>query len=91
MAAEGPYALAFQRPALKFLGTVPAKIYRQIMTKVIDLCADPHPQGSKKLEDVTDHGRPVYRDRAGDYRILYSLRENIILILDIDDRKDVYR
>jgi hypothetical protein len=33
----------------------------------------------------------VYRIRHGDYRILYSVRPVIIVILDIDHRKDVYR
>jgi mRNA-degrading endonuclease RelE of RelBE toxin-antitoxin system len=34
---------------------------------------------------------PVYRVRQGDYRILYSVRPIIIVILDIGHRKDVYR
>jgi hypothetical protein len=41
----------------------------------------------------TDDGEPVYRERSGDYRILYVVRTNpdLVLILDIDHRKDVYR
>jgi mRNA-degrading endonuclease RelE of RelBE toxin-antitoxin system len=38
-----------------------------------------------------DNENPVYRERQGDYRILYSVRPVIIVILDIDHRKDVYR
>lgn len=56
---------------------------------------DPHPPGSKKLVDVTDRdGNPVYRERSGDYRILYVLKKNphqTLVILDVDDRKDVYK
>jgi hypothetical protein len=46
------------------------------------------------LHDVaTGEGDPVYRERSGDYRILYVVRSNPdeVLILDIDHRKDVYR
>ena len=58
------------------------------------MLANPFPQGAKKLKDVaTDDGEPVYRERSGDYRILYVVRSNPseVLIIDIDHRKDVYR
>lgn len=34
-----------------------------------------------------------YRVRVGDYRILYTVdfKKRVILILDIDNRKDVYK
>jgi mRNA-degrading endonuclease RelE of RelBE toxin-antitoxin system len=44
-----------------------------------------------KDRDVSDGEYPVYRVRQGDYRILYSVRPIIIVILDIGHRKDVYR
>ena len=55
------------------------------------LHADPHPVGSKKLQgEETDEGEPIYRERSGDYRILYLVRVDEVVILDIDHRKDVY-
>jgi mRNA-degrading endonuclease RelE of RelBE toxin-antitoxin system len=41
-----------------------------------------------------EDGVPLYRQRSGDYRILYEVRtkpHTIIVIRDVDDRKDVYR
>lgn len=90
-----PYiGFAFTDAALDFLGTLPPKIRRQVIKKAKALHTAPHPPTSKKLHDVeTSDGDPVYRERSGDYRILYVVRSNPaeVLILDIDNRKDVYR
>lgn len=88
-----PYVgFAFTSAALDFLATLPPKIRKQVIKKAKALHTNPHPQGSKKLHDVvTDDGDPVYRERSGDYRILYVVRPDEVMILDIDHRKDVYR
>lgn len=86
------YGFAYTEAALKFLETtVPSKIRGQIKRRIETLAANPTPPGSKKLHGVMDGENPVYRARQGDYRILYSVRGVIIVILDIDHRKDVYR
>jgi len=86
------YGFAFSEVALNFLETVvPTKIRGQIKRRIEALAANPTPPGSKKLHGVLDGEYPVYRVRQGDYRILYSVRPIIIVILDIDHRKDVYR
>lgn len=88
-----PYiGFAFTSAALDFLDTLPPKLRKQVIKKAKALHTNPHPQGSKKLHDVvTDDGDPVYRERSGDYRILYVVRTDEVMILDIDHRKDVYR
>lgn len=86
------YGFAFTEAALEYLeSTVPAKIRGQIKRRIEKLAANPVPPGCKKLIGVTDGEHPVYRVRQGDYRIIYSVRPVIIVILDIDHRKDVYR
>lgn len=90
-----PYAgFAFTSAALDFLETLPPKLRKQVIKKAKGLHTNPYPQGSKKLHGVvTEDGDPIYRERSGDYRILYVVRSSPdeILILDIDHRKDVYR
>lgn len=90
-----PYiGFAFTDAAIDFLAGLPPKIRRQVIKKAKALHTNPHPPTSKKLHDVeTSDGDPVYRERSGDYRILYVVRSNPaeVLILDIDNRKDVYR
>ena len=86
------YGFAYTEDALKYLETtVPTKIRSQIKRRIEALAATPIPPGCKKLQGVIDGEHPVYRVRQGDYRILYSVRPVIIVILDIDHRKDVYR
>jgi mRNA interferase RelE/StbE len=86
------YGFAYTETALRFLeSTVPTKIRGQIKRRIEALAANPIPSGCKKLVGVMDGEYHVYRVRQGDYRILYSIRPVIIVILDIDHRKDVYR
>ena len=85
---------AFTDRALDFVAGLPPKIRKQVIKKAKALHTNPHPPTSKKLHDVeTPDGDPVYRERSGDYRILYVVRSkpDEVLILDIDNRKDVYR
>lgn len=86
--------LAFTSAALKRLAAIPSKFRRQVTRRARELQSNPHPQGSKKLTGMTtETGEPIYRERSGDYRILYVVKQNPteVIVLDIDDRKDVYR
>lgn len=86
------YGFAYTEVALKYLETtVPSKVRGQIKRRIEALAANPVPPGAKQLQGVVDGKYPVYRVRQGDYRILYSIRPIIIVILDIGNRKDVYR
>lgn len=86
------YGFAFSEASLSYLETnVPTRIRGQIKRRIEALAATPIPPGAKKLHGVMDGENPVYRVRQGDYRILYSVRPIIIVILDIGNRKDVYR
>jgi len=81
----------FHKAALKYLETLPPKLRKQVTQKARALHTNPHPVGSKKLQgEETDDGEPIFRERSGDYRILYLVRVDEVLVLDIDHRKDVY-
>lgn len=90
-----PYlGFAFTDRALDFIEGLPPKIRKQVVKRAKSLHTEPFPSSAKWLIDVeTDDGQPVYRERSGDYRILYVVRSNpdLVLILYIDHRKDVYR
>jgi mRNA-degrading endonuclease RelE of RelBE toxin-antitoxin system len=81
--------------ALERLAEIPGKQRAQIIKKARALMMDSHPPGTKKLSGMEgEDGVPLYRQRSGDYRILYEVRtkpHTIIVIRDVDDRKDVYR
>jgi mRNA interferase RelE/StbE len=82
---------AYARCALDYLKTVPKKIRQQIVKHIVDLANNPHPPTSKLIRGMADGEERVYRIRSGDYRILYCVRGIIVVVLDIDHRKDVYR
>ena len=61
----------------------------RIDRRIAKLAQDPRPVGSKKLKGPYEH----YRIRQGDYRILYSIQDEIriVSIVHVAHRKDVYR
>lgn len=83
---------SFGPDAAAFLEKMPAgKLRAQIAKKAKALHTDPHPPGCKKLVDITAGADAVWRIRAGNYRILYVVRPAEIIVIDIGDRKEVYR
>lgn len=52
------------------------------------LAEDPRPPASRPLT-----GRPGYRVRVGDYRVIYTVRDDVLLIVvvTLGHRRDVYR
>ncbi len=85
------YGFAYARCCLDYLKTLDKKPRRQIVTKIQQLAANPHPTTAKIVQGMADGAERIYRIRSGDYRILYCVRGVIVCVLDIDHRKDVYR
>ena len=81
------YQVVIEKQAQKQLAKIPPPFYNNIAAALKDLSADPRPHGCKKLK-----GRPGYRIRVGDYRIIYSIHDKvlIVMILAIGHRKDIY-
>lgn len=83
---------AFTEASLSALEGIPRKFRAQIVKKAKKLIEDPKPKGSRKIAGASDGKNDVYRIRSGDYRVLYSVRAGPnIIILDIGNRKDIYR
>ncbi len=85
------YKIQFNKKYLKDLEKIPAYAQKQISAKVLALGIDPRPEGCKKL-----HGSgntPLYRIRAGDYRVIYTINDDILLVLviEVGHRKEIYR
>lgn len=65
------------------------KAAQRVVVKALEkLAGTPRPPGAEKLS-----GRPAfYRLRAGDYRIIYAIRaERLVIVLVVRDRKEAYR
>lgn len=85
------YGFAYHPDCLKYLRTLPQKTREQIVKKIERLAVNPHPPTAKMLQGMKEGEERVYRERSGDYRILYVVRDVIVVVIDIDDRKDVYK
>ena len=81
------YQVVIEKQAQKQLAKIPPLDYSKVTAALKELAANPRPHGYKKLK-----GRPGYRVRVGDYRIIYSVQDNVltVFILTIGNRKDVY-
>jgi mRNA interferase RelE/StbE len=66
-------------------------MFVRIDKRIKSLSQNPRPTGCKKLK-ASKHGN-VYRLREGDWRILYAVEDDIIivLILDVIRRDKAYR
>lgn len=84
------YSIEWKSAAKKELRRLPKQAINNIITAVEKLPNNnPHPAGSKKIIG-TEH---TYRQRIGDYRIVYSIESNrlVIEVVRVGHRKDVYR
>lgn len=83
------YRLEFAPAAVRQFGSLPAKIQRRVSTKIEALATEPRPAGCRKLKGTDD----IYRVRVGDYRILYQVRDDVLLVLVVSVRKrgEVYK
>lgn len=82
------YKVNILRKAQKQLAKIPASDYKKVKKAILDLTQDPRPPGSKKLK-----GRDGWRIRQGDFRVIYEIQDDqlIVIVLDIGNRKDIYR
>ena len=83
------YAVEFTPNAQRQFEKLDGQIKRRIAPLVDALADNPRPPGTTKL---TGHGHR-YRQRVGDYRIVYDVRDDLRLvsIALIRHRRDVYR
>jgi mRNA interferase RelE/StbE len=71
------------------LASLPDDVRRRIARRIDALQIEPRPRGSQKLAGHDG----VYRIRVGDYRVLYRIEDEvlIVLVIRIGHRRDIYR
>jgi mRNA interferase RelE/StbE len=82
------YRIEFRPAALREIRRIDRSIQPRIQGAIALLAEDPRPPASRPLR-----GRPGYRLRIGDYRIIYTIDDGILLIaaVTVGHRRDVYR
>jgi mRNA interferase RelE/StbE len=82
------YRIEFRPAALREIRKIDRSVQPRIQGVFALLARDPRPPASRPLR-----GRPGYRLRVGDYRVLYTIEDGILLIVivTIGHRRDVYQ
>ena len=82
------FEVRLRRSVAKDLLRLPKSDNRRIVTRIEALAENPRPHGCEKLA-----GSSAYRIRQGDYRIVYTIDDGLILveIIRIGHRREVYR
>ena len=88
MSRSMAYSVEFKNVARKAIAKLPQDIKNRVISASMDLADNPRPTGCKKLKSCD-----IYRIRVGDYRILYEIHDNVlvILVVRVAHRKDVYQ
>ena len=87
MAYRVEFTTAATREIRKLRKSIQPKLMKSISGRINGLAADPRPPGAEKLE-----GYEYWRVRAGDYRIVYSIEDELltVLVIKIGNRRDIY-
>ncbi len=82
------YKVRIEKAVLKTLEKIDDPFYSKIKNAILKLAENPRPDGYKKLK-----GRDGFRIRVADYRIIYDILDDVLLVtvIDLGNRKDVYR
>jgi len=85
------YRIEITEKIEKKMGRLPKKDKERIIDKIDSLTENPRPDDCKKLKG--NQRPPLYRVRAGNYRIVYTIQDEVLLILmvEVAQRKDVNR
>ena len=83
------YQVVTTKSFAKALAKLPLNWQKRIVAKIKEVAVDPHAPNNNltKLQ-----GRDGYRLRVGDWRVIYELEDErlVMLVLDVGPRGDIY-
>lgn len=82
------YQVTIKKSVLKVLEKMNEPYYSNVKAAILALADNPRPIGYKKLK-----GRDGYRIRVSDYRILYEIIDEILVVnvIEVGHRKEIYK
>jgi mRNA interferase RelE/StbE len=83
------YRVEITKKALRSLRKLPKPLVARLLDAAEALADNPRPGGCVKLRGFDD----LYRIRVGDWRIVYAIEDDVLLVLviTIKPRGEVYR
>lgn len=81
------FRIELRPAAVRALRKLDPQVRRRVQGAIALLAQDPRPPGARALQ-----GRPGLRVRVGDYRIIYTVEDDVLLIVVVmlGHRRDVY-
>ncbi|UZJ26824.1 type II toxin-antitoxin system RelE/ParE family toxin (plasmid) [Rhodococcus antarcticus] len=81
------YRIELRPAAARALRKLDPQARRRVQGAIALLAQDPRPPGARALQ-----GRPGLRVRVGDYRIVYTVEDDVLLVVVVrlGHRRDVY-
>ena len=82
------YKVNFVKSVKKDFKKIPKLEVAKILDAIDELSKNPRSSKSKKLK-----GEKLYRLRVGNYRVIYDIQDNVMLIfvIKLGHRSDIYR
>jgi mRNA interferase RelE/StbE len=82
------FEIRFLPSVFKDTRSIPGYDLKKVLERVDSLATNPRPPGSVKLS-----GKEYYRVRQGDYRIVYEILDDrlIIVVIKVGHRREVYK
>lgn len=83
------YRIEFAPTAKRQFDRLSRDLKERLRPHIDALAADPRPSGVRKLAG----SEGLYRIRVGDYRVIYEVRDDelLVLVVRVGHRRDVYR
>ncbi|MGH3450408.1 MAG: type II toxin-antitoxin system RelE family toxin [Haloechinothrix sp.] len=81
------YRIELRPAAVRALRKLDPQTRRRVQGAIALLALDPRPPGARALQ-----GRPGLRVRVGDYRIIYTVADDVLVVVVVrhGHRRDVY-
>jgi mRNA interferase RelE/StbE len=81
------YRIELRPAAVRALRKIDPPMRRRLQGVIALLAQDPRPPAARALQ-----GRPGFRVRVGDYRIIYTIADDVLLVVvvTLGHRRDVY-
>lgn len=83
------FYFTFKKKAAKEIDELPAYVRKRILEKLQFYSLQENPL--RFADKLKDHRFGEYRFRVGDHRILFDIDGNILIILKVGHRREVYK
>ena len=81
------YSLVYTQRAVKDINRLDVNVKKRIGNTLLRFRDDP----LQYAEPLTDPALGSYRFRIGDYRVIFDIEENEVVILRVGHRKEIYK